>query len=291
MPKRRALWRCIGAHNQGALWERSATIEGFSRSGFRRRSPFHLPPHPVTPRNPASLKVLAFDVFGTVVDWYGSIAREAMAAPVRLPSDTAQEFALSWRAGYRPAMQRVRSGELGWTRIDDLHRMILDGLLPRFGLERLSEAERVALNLAWHRLAPWPDSAPGLMALRKRFRVCTLSNGNMSLLADLARHGDLRWDLILSAEVFRHYKPDPQTYLGVADVWGVLPSEVMLVAAHKDDLRAAAACGLKTAYIERPMEFGADSVERGLKDLSRSPDIDFHATDFLDLARQLECSP
>ena len=245
----------------------------------------------MTPSDPSSLKVLAFDVFGTVVDWCASIAREAMASPIGLAQDQAHEFALAWRAGYRPAMQRVRSGELGWTRIDDLHRMILDDVLPRFGLERLSEAERVTLNLAWHRLDPWPDSAPGLMALRKRFRVCTLSNGNLSLLADLARHGDLRWDLILSAEVFRHYKPDPQTYLGVADVFGVSPSNVMLVAAHKDDLRAAAACGLKTAYIERPLEFGADGVARGLKDLSRSPDIDFHATDFLDLARQLECSP
>lgn len=246
---------------------------------------------PVIPSDSSTLKVLAFDVFGTVVDWYGSIAREAMASPVGLSRDQAQAFALAWREGYRPAMQRVRSGELGWTRIDDLHRMILDSILPRFALERLSPAERYALNLAWHRLDPWPDAAEGLLALRKRFQVCTLSNGNLSLLADLARHGDLRWDLILSAEVFRHYKPDPQTYLGVANVFGVAPSQVMLVAAHKDDLRAAAACGLRTAYIERPMEFGADSVARGLKDLSRSPDLDFHATDFLDLARQLECSP
>ena len=237
------------------------------------------------------LKVLAFDVFGTVVDWYGSISRDAMAEPVGLPAERARAFALAWREGYRPAMQRVRSGELGWTRIDDLHRMILDSILPRFGLERLTEAERYALNLAWHRLDPWPDAPAGLLALRSRFQVCTLSNGNLSLLADLARHGDLRWDLVLSAEVFRHYKPDPQTYRGVADVFGLLPSQVMLVAAHKDDLRAAAACGLRTAYIERPLEFGPDGVARGVKDLSRSPDIDYHATDFLDLARQLECSP
>lgn len=237
------------------------------------------------------LKVLAFDVFGTVVDWYGSISREAMASPADLSRTEAQAFALAWREGYRPAMQRVRSGELGWTRIDDLHRMILEGILPRFGLERLTDAERSALNLAWHRLDPWPDAPAGLLALRQRFQVCTLSNGNLSLLADLARHGDLRWDLILSAEVFRHYKPDRETYLGVAEVFGLAPSQVMLVAAHKDDLRAAAACGLRTAYIERPSEFGADSVARGLKDLSRSSDIDFHATDFLDLARQLECSP
>ena len=239
----------------------------------------------------SELKVLAFDVFGTVVDWYGSISRAAMAAPAGLSRESAEAFALAWRAGYRPAMQRVRSGELGWTRIDDLHRMILDGILARFGLEHLDEADRTALNLAWHRLDPWPDAAPGLLALRERFQVCTLSNGNLSLLADLARHGDLRWDLILSAEVFRHYKPDREAYLGVANVFGLQPEQVMLVAAHKDDLRAAAACGLRTAYIERPLEFGADGVRQGLKDLSRSSDIDFHAHDFLDLARQLECLP
>lgn len=237
------------------------------------------------------LKILACDVFGTVVDWFGSVAREAGAPPLGLTSDRACEFALAWRDGYQPAMQRVRSGELGWTRIDDLHRLILEGILPRFGLDHLSEPERKHLNEVWHRLDPWPDARAGLAALRQRFRVCTLSNGNLGLLADLARHGQLQWDLILSAEVFRHYKPDPQTYLGVADVFGVEPAEVMLVAAHKDDLRAAAACGLRTAYIERPFEFGPDGVKSGRKDLSRSPDLDFHARDFLDLATQLECTP
>lgn len=239
----------------------------------------------------SDLQVLAFDVFGTVVDWHGSIVREAMSPGIGLSRERAEEFALAWREGYRPAMQRVRSGELGWTRIDDLHRIILEGILPRFGLAHLNEPQRAHLNLAWHRLDPWPDASPGLIALRKRFRVCTLSNGNLSLLADLARHGSLPWDLILSAEVFQHYKPDPETYLGVAEVFAIQPSQVMLVAAHKDDLRAAAACGLRTAYIERPFEFGADSVARGLKDLSRSPDLDFHARDFLDLANQLECLP
>lgn len=235
------------------------------------------------------IQILAFDVFGTVVDWYGSVAREAQQKPLELSELQAGAFALAWRNGYRPAMQRVRSGELGWTRIDDLHRLILDSILPGFGGQTLPEDERSHLNLVWHRLDPWPDASPGLTALRKRFRVCTLSNGNLSLLADLARHGNLPWDLILSAEVFKHYKPDPQTYLGVAEVFAVKPSQVMLVAAHKDDLRAAAACGLRTAYIERPLEFGPEGVRLGHKDLSRSPDIDFHARDFLDLARQLEC--
>lgn len=237
------------------------------------------------------IQILAFDVFGTVVDWYGSVVREATLSPLNLSAETAGDFALAWRDGYQPAMQRVRSGELGWTRIDDLHRLILEDILPRFGLDHLGEPEREHLNSVWHRLDPWPDASPGLTALRNRFRVCTLSNGNLSLLADLARHGDLPWDLILSAEVFKHYKPDPQTYLGVAEVFAVKPSQVMLVAAHKDDLRAAAACGLRTAYIERPFEFGPDGVKSGRKDLSRSPDLDFHARDFLDLATQLECTP
>jgi len=233
------------------------------------------------------MKVLAFDVFGTVVDWYGSIVREV--TQLGLDVDPAQ-FALDWRAGYQPAMARVRSGALGWTRIDDLHRMILNELLAKYAIE-MDEPSRRALNLVWHRLTPWPDAVEGLTRLKSRFTITTLSNGNISLLTELAKRAGLPWDCILSAEVFRHYKPDPQTYRGVADVFGLLPSQVMLVAAHKDDLRAAAACGLRTAYIERPLEFGPDGVARGVKDLSRSPDIDYHATDFLDLARQLECSP
>ncbi len=237
----------------------------------------------------SDIKILAFDVFGTVVDWHGSISREVGQMGLGLDAARCEAVAAAWRDGYRPAMQRVRSGELGWTRIDDLHRMILDDILPDFGLGHLGETQRRELNLAWHRLDPWPDAAAGLHALRARFKVCTLPNGNLSLLADLARHGQLPWDLILSAEVFRHYKPDPETYRGVAEVFALPPEQVMLVAAHKDDLRAAARCGLRTAYIERPLEFGAQGVEAGLKDLTRSPDIDFHARDFLDLAAQLGC--
>ncbi len=227
-------------------------------------------------------EVLAFDVFGTVVDWHGSIAREVDAMALGVDG---QEFASAWRAGYRPAMDRVRRGELGWTKIDDLHRMILDTVLERFGVTALDETARRHLNLVWHRLEPWPDAVAGLQRLKRRFRICTLSNGNLGLLADMAKRGGLPWDLILSAEVFRHYKPDPEAYLGVAEVFDVDPSRVMLVAAHKDDLAGAQRCGLATAFVERPREFGKAQRD----DLGRDHPFDLHATDFEDLARQLGC--
>ena len=225
-------------------------------------------------------KVLAFDVFGTVVDWHTGIAREVQALR---PSVDGGEFALAWRAGYQPAMRRVRSGELGWTLIDDLHRLILDSLLDPFGLTDLTEAEKQHLNKAWHRLDPWPDVVAGLTRLKARHTICTLSNGNLGLLTAMAKRAGLPWDCILSAEVFRAYKPDPATYLGVARVFDVPAAEVMLVAAHQDDLAAARACGLQTAYIERPAEFGAAHP----KDISPDPANTWHACDFLALADQL----
>ena len=228
-------------------------------------------------------RVLAFDVFGTVVDWHGSVGREVQAL---YPGVDGNAFALAWRAGYQPAMRRVMSGELGWTLIDDLHRLILDQLLPRFGLGHLSEAERQHLNRVWHRLDPWPDVVPGLQRLKTRYTLCTLSNGNIGLLTNMAKRAGLPWDCILSAEVFRAYKPDPATYLGVARVFDLAPSELMLVAAHQDDLAAARACGLQTAYIERPAEFGQAQV----KDVSPDPANTLHARDFLDLANQLSHS-
>ena len=227
-------------------------------------------------------KVLAFDVFGTVVDWHGSIAREVDAMKLGVAGS---EFALAWRAGYQPAMQRVRSGELGWTSIDDLHRVILDGLLERFGIRQLDEAGKRHLNRVWHRLDPWPDTVAGLARLKSRFMICTLSNGNIGLLADMAKRGGLPWDCILSAEVFRAYKPDPATYLGVARVFDLPPQDVMLVAAHHDDLAAARGCGLRSAYIERPLEFGAGRP----KDVSPQPGNEFHARDLVALADQLGC--
>lgn len=228
-------------------------------------------------------QVLAFDVFGTVVDWHGSVAREVNAL---YPGVDGDAFALAWRAGYQPAMRRVMSGELGWTLIDDLHRMILDELLPRFGLGDMAEAERRHLNRVWHRLDPWPDVVAGLQRLKTRHTLCTLSNGNLGLLTNMAKRAGLPWDCILSAEVFRAYKPDPTTYLGVARVFDLNPNQVMLVAAHQDDLAAARACGLQTAHIERPAEFGLAHI----KDVSPDPANTLHARDFLDLADQLSYS-
>lgn len=225
-------------------------------------------------------RILAFDVFGTVVDWHGSIVRELQALA---PEVDGNAFALAWRAGYQPTMQRVRSGELGWTRLDELHRLILDELLPRFGLTHLSEAQIQHLNRAWHRLDAWPDSVAGLQRLKARYTLTPLSNGNLGLLTNMAKRCGLPWDCILSAEVFRAYKPDPATYLGVARVFDVAPEELMLCAAHQDDLDAARACGLQTAYIERPLEFGALNP----KDVSPSPGNDVHARDIEHLAELL----
>jgi 2-haloacid dehalogenase len=227
-------------------------------------------------------RVLAFDIFGTVVDWHGSIVREMQAL---YPSVDANAFALAWRSGYQPAMARVRSGELAWTRIDDLHRLILNNLLPQFGLSHLSESERVHLNRVWHRLDAWPDSVAGLLRLKSKFIICTLSNGNLGLLTHMAKRAGLPWDCVLSAEVFRAYKPDPAAYLGVAQVFDLQPHQVMLCAAHQDDLAGARACGLRTAYIERPFEFGAAQP----KDVSPHIDNDVHARDLHALADWLDC--
>jgi 2-haloacid dehalogenase len=184
-------------------------------------------------------------------------------------------------------MARVRSGELPWMNIDQLHRMILDGLLPKFGLEDLDEAELDHLNRVWHRLDPWPDSRKGLAMLKRRYVIATLSNGNVSLLVNMAKHGGLPWDTVLSAELFRHYKPDPEAYLGAAAMLGLEPSEVMMVAAHKNDLRAAQACGLATAFVGRPREKGPKIKV----DVKPEPGFDFNARNFVDLARKLARKP
>jgi 2-haloacid dehalogenase len=230
------------------------------------------------------IKALVFDVFGTVVDWRGSLIAEgrALGRRKRLTVDWAA-FADAWRAGYAPAMDRVRRGELPWATIDVLHRMILVELLAKFRIENLSEDEKDDFNRAWHRLAPWSDSVKGLTRLKKRFVISTLSNGNMALLTNMAKHAGLPWDCVLSAEIFRHYKPDREVYLGAARLLGLRPGEVMMVAAHKSDLDAAAAAGLRTAFVQRPLEFG-DPL---LKDVTPEKRFDVNAADFVDLARQL----
>jgi 2-haloacid dehalogenase len=236
------------------------------------------------PSVPRQIRALVFDVFGTVVDWRGSIIREcrALGRRRRIAADW-EGFADAWRAGYRPAMARVRSGELPWMNIDQLHRLILDELLGQFGLDVLTEDELDHLNRVWHRLDPWPDARRGLALLKRRYVIATLSNGNVALLVDMARHGRLPWDAVLSAELFRHYKPDAEAYLGAAAMLGLEPSEVMMVAAHKDDLRAAQACGLATAFVARPREHGP----KVRLDVKPEPDFDYNARDFVDLARRM----
>jgi 2-haloacid dehalogenase len=233
---------------------------------------------------PDSVRALVFDVFGTVVDWRGTIVREGEARS-RASGRTVDWAGLAdvWRAGYQPAMQRTRSGEVGWISLDTLHRGILDGLLARFGLDDLDEAALDHLNRVWHRLDPWPDSVPGLARLKRRFPIATLSNGNVSLLVDMARHAGLPWDCVLSAEIFRAYKPDPAVYRGAAALLGVEPGELLMVAAHPGDLEAAQRAGLKTAYVPRPLEHGAG----GWMEPVGARRFDWTAPDFVGLAAEL----
>jgi 2-haloacid dehalogenase len=231
-----------------------------------------------------SVRALAFDVFGTVVDWRSSIIRELEQFGQRhgLQQDW-PTFADNWRAGYAPAMDRVRRGELPWTRIDDLHRMILEELLGAAGFTAICVEDIDDLNRAWHRLDPWPDSIAGLTRLKEKFTITTLSNGNMSLLTNMAKRAGLPWDCVISAELFHHYKPDREAYLGCADLLGVQPGQLMLVAAHPGDLKAARAAGLKTAYVDRPLEHGPGQEPHRVN----ADEFDFVATDFVDLAEQL----
>ena len=232
------------------------------------------------------VKALVFDVFGTVVDWHGSVAREvrglARAKGLRV---NAVKFAKAWRAGYRPAMDRVRRGEAPFEKIDVIHRAILEDVLKQFKVATLAEDEKAHLNLAWHRLKPWPDSVRGLKRLKSKFIIATLSNGNTGLLVDMAKHGGLPWDCVFSSDTFNLFKPDPGMYLGAADRLDLKPSQVMMVAAHKPDLRAAAQCGLRSAFVKRPLEHGRGAT----LDLASEPDFTVNAESFLDLADQLGC--
>lgn len=232
----------------------------------------------------AEIEALTFDVFGTVTDWRSTIIREGrqLGRRKKLAVDWVQ-FAEAWRAGYAPAMARVRVGDLPWLNIDALHRLILDELLVRFNLAGLSEAEIDHLNRVWHRLEPWPDARQGLERLRQHFVVAPLSNGNISLLTNMAKNADLRWDCILSAELARHYKPDPEVYLTAAALLGLEPAQVMMVAAHNEDLRAARAVGFRTAFVYRTEEYGPHQTT----DLAPDPTVDLAVRDFNDLADQV----
>ena len=230
-------------------------------------------------------RALAFDTFGTVVDWRSSIIRELeeFGRAHGLQRDWAA-MADDWRAGYPPAMDRVRRGELPWTRIDDLHRIILEEILGAAGVTSICVEEVDELNRAWHRLDPWPDTVAGLTRLKRNFVITTLSNGNVSLLTNMAKRAGLPWDCVISAELFRHYKPDPEAYLGCAELLDVAPGELMLVAAHASDLRGAKRAGLMTAWVDRPLEYGAGG--RRPSKIGEG-EFDVMATDFLDLAEKL----
>jgi len=237
-----------------------------------------------------SVKALVFDTFGTVVDWRTSVTQEVqqLAKKKGFEVDGAK-FADAWRAGYAPAMNRVRTGDLPWTRLDALHRMILDKILVDFKINGLSESEIDTLNHAWHRLRPWPDSVSGLTRLKKRFIIAPLSNGNIALMTNLAKFAGLPWDCILGAELARHYKPDPEVYKSAADFLDLKVGDIMMVAAHLADLKAAKSVGLKTAFVPRPLEYGSGGRPgSGAKpDLQADSSVDLPATDFNDLARQM----
>lgn len=229
-------------------------------------------------------KVLVFDTFGTVVDWRSSVIAEGeqLGRAKQLQVDW-PAFADAWREGYAPSMERVRRGEVPWTKLDVLHRGTLNELLGRFKITGLSEDEIAHLNKVWHRLHPWPDSVAGLTRLRKQYVIAPLSNGNLSLLTNMAKFAGLPWDCILSTELVRHYKPDRETYLMPGEFFDLPPSDVMMVAAHVGDLRAAKALGLKTAYVHRPLEYGP-------KRPSTPPaagTFDYQVKDFKELATAL----
>ncbi|MDA0340269.1 MAG: haloacid dehalogenase type II [Proteobacteria bacterium] len=232
------------------------------------------------------IKALVFDVFGTVVDWRSSIAREAEAslAPKGADADWLG-FADAWRGKYQPAMERVRSGGRGYVRLDVLHRENLVELLAERGFDGLSEAEIDHLNKAWHRLDGWPDSPAGLTRLKTKFIIGTMSNGNVALMVNMAKYAGLPWDVILGAEPAQSYKPTPQTYLTGVEWLGLEPPEVLMCAAHNNDLLAAGACGLRTAFIARPHEYGPNQD----RDFKAEHAFDYNSENMLDLADQLGC--
>lgn len=231
------------------------------------------------------VKALVFDVFGTVVDWRGSVIREGQALgeakglQVDWPS-----LADEWRRdGYIGTIARIRSGELEWVNVDVMMRRKLDELLPKYRISGLSESEIAHFNRVWHRLAPWPDSVPGLTRLKRKFVISTLSNGNFALLTNMAKYAGLPWDCIISTELVRAYKPDPVTYKGAASLLDLPTGQVMLVAAHVGDLRGAQGAGLRTAFVRRPLEWG----EGGPQEPDPDPSFDYVATNFEDLATKL----
>jgi 2-haloacid dehalogenase len=233
-----------------------------------------------------TVKALVFDVFGTIVDWRSSVIAEGVAwSRVKGLNINWADFADRWRMGYGPAMNKVRKNEIPWTRLDDLHRMILEDLLKDFKIKDLTEQEIVSWSFVWRRLKPWPDSVEGLTRLQKKYVIAPLSNGNIALMANLARFGGLPWDAILGAELVKHYKPDNEVYLSAPYFLGLKPEEVLMCAAHSTDLNAARRNGLRTGFIYRPDEFGNGSA--GVPDEAKPGDFDVVSVSAVDLARQM----
>src|SRR5271155_5241202 len=232
---------------------------------------------------PAAVKALFYDVFGTLVDWRSSIAREAeaMLKPLGHALDW-PAFADAWRGEYQGAMEEVRSGRIAFSKLDVLHRRNLEITLERFGIAGLSEDQKRNLNLAWHRLDAWPDVPPGLARLKRKYRLAPVSNGNISLMVDLARRNALPWDAILGAEIAGDYKPKPRVYLAAAGAFDLEPQDCMMVAAHSSDLKAAAALGLRTGHIARPNERGP-----GRGELAPSIAVDLSVKGLEELAERL----
>lgn len=233
---------------------------------------------------PSGVRVLVFDVFGTVVDWRAGVAREATQFFERNGYDAVDPyaFAAAWRRRYSPAMEEVRSGRRPFTRLDVLHRENLDATLQEFGIDpaAVPAAELAELNLAWHRLDPWPDVVSGLTRLKAGFVIATLSNGNVALMTNMAKRAGLPWDAYLGAEATQSYKPMPDAYLRAANIMAVRPDEVCLVAAHNSDLAAARRCGFRTAFVMRPAEHGPGQTT----DLRPEQEWDLVAADFRALA-------
>jgi 2-haloacid dehalogenase len=233
------------------------------------------------------VKALLFDVFGTCVDWFGSVSREIQrhAADIGCATDVAA-MTLAWRQAYFDGMAEVRAGREPWRKVDDIHREALDRLLDEYGMDALDESARLRLNRVWHHLQPWPDTRQGLHALRQDHYIATLSNGNLELLIDLARFGELPWDMLFCSDLFKAFKPDTRTYLGACDMLDLQTQEVMMVACHRGDLQAAADCGLQTGFVHRAAEFGHHRVA----DVAQPGEFTRVAHDFNDLAEQLEAA-
>jgi 2-haloacid dehalogenase len=237
------------------------------------------------PDNPHGVKAILFDVFGSVVDWRGSLIGElstwgaARGLNVDWPG-----LVDAWRGAYMPSLDRVRRGEQPWAILDDLHRATLEQLVQRFGVTGLTEHDLDFINRGWHRLRPWPDAVAGLARLKQKYIIGPLSNGNVALLVNMAKFSALPWDVICATELFRHYKPDPETYLGAARLLGLAPAQVMMAAAHNGDLRAARALGLKTGFFARPTEYGPHQS----RDFTADEAWDVVAADILELAARME---